>query len=680
MGTLQKLAERLGRSPARRAGRLRAECSAAGEGLRVDGSPVVENEGTLTLGSGVGVNARFAPTRLKVGPGGVLRVGDDVEIGFGSVLSASLEISIGNRVSLGPYVFVVDANMGDPDLGAESSGAVPIIIGDDVELGSRVTVLKGSRIGQGARIMAGSVVAGTIPAYAVASGNPAQVVRAARPRLVHEMLLASAALHADKPAVISGSRELTYTGLSRRAHAIAAALAGAGVRTGDPVLILASAKADFIAAFYGTLELGAVAVPVPEGAARATVTDLADASGARVLVTDGPMLATFSPPLDEKTFTLVRLEAVPQGAAPPRVEHAIAAKTPALIMFTSGTTAKKKAVLLSHENLVQATLNINEFIKIDERVREFVAVPLYHSFGLGRVRAVLAVGGTLVLNDGHLNAAAMIQAIEGKRANALSTVPAGLSMFSGKLEAPLRRIGPQIEVIELGSAFMSPDEKARLLDVFPRARVCMHYGLTEASRSTFLEFRRESQKLSTVGRPAPNVTIEIHDPEGRARPAGEQGEIVVRGAHVTLGYFRDEERTSAAFTADGAFRTGDFGFLDPEGYLHLLGRKDEIINRGGIKISPLELEEKLSEAYPDVEMCVVGVPDPTGLAGEIPVLAYTGTIELLLSDVLSALSQKVERNKLPHSIVKVESIPRTANGKPMRRVLREQLATLGEGG
>jgi long-chain acyl-CoA synthetase len=680
MGTLQKLAERWGLSPEGRARRLRAECNAVGTDLAVEGSPIVENEGTITLGRGVTVNARFAPTRLKVGPGGLLRIGDEVDIGFGSVLSASLEISIGNRVTLGPYVFVVDANMGDPDLGAESSGAVPIVIGDDVELGSRVTVLKGSRIGQGARIMAGSVVAGAIPPYSVASGNPAQVLRAARPRLVHELLSAAASLHPDKPAVISGAQELSYKGLCRRAGAIGAALAGAGVKAGDPVLILTTTKADFIAAFYGTLELGAVAVPVPEGAARATVTDLAQASGARVIVTDGPILATFSPPLDEKDFTLVRLENVAAGASSPRTAQPVEPRTPALIMFTSGTTAKKKAVLLSHQNLVQATININEFIKIDERVREFVAVPLYHSFGLGRVRAVLAVGGTLVLNDGHLNPAAMIQTIESKRANALSTVPAGLSMFSGKLEAPLRRIGPQIEVIELGSAFMSPDEKARLLDVFPRARVCMHYGLTEASRSTFLEFRRESQKLSTVGRPSPNVIIEIHDPEGRVRPAGEQGEIVVRGAHVTLGYFRDEERTSAAFTPDGAFRTGDFGFLDAEGYLHLLGRKDEIINKGGIKISPLELEEKLSEAYPDVEMCVVGVPDPTGLAGEIPVLAYTGQVDLALADVLLALSQRVERNKLPHSIVKVESIPRTANGKPMRRVLREQLTALGVGG
>ncbi|MET0591478.1 MAG: class I adenylate-forming enzyme family protein, partial [Polyangiaceae bacterium] len=384
------------------------------------------------------------------------------------------------------------------------------------------------------------------------------------------------------------------------------------------------------------------------------------------------MLGGFTPPLDDARFRIVLLEDIGTTAsAPPPVS--LNAASPAMILFTSGTTAKKKAVLLTHGNIVQATLNINAFVTISEATREYVAVPLYHSFGLGRMRAVLAVGGTLVLADGPLNPGAMVQTIERQRVNALSTVPAGLAMFSGKLESILRRLGPQIEVMELGSAVMSPQQKAALLDIFPRARVCMHYGLTEASRSTFLEFRSESQKLDTVGKPSPNVTIEIRDQGGRVCEAGEQGEIVVRGGHVTAGYFRDEERTRASFTEDGAFRTGDFGFVDEQGYVHLLGRKDELINKGGIKISPLELEDKLREVYPDLEFCVVGVPDPEGLAGEVPVMAYVAPSDLSLTDVLNALSQKVERSKLPSFIIRVDSIPRTANGKPMRRVLREQL-------
>jgi long-chain acyl-CoA synthetase len=673
---LEKLGGLLGRSPEARARQVQAVCTSGGDGLHVEGAPFVENRGRLVVGSRVVISSRFAPTRLSVGEGAAITIGDDARIGFGAVVAASREITIGDRVRIEPYVFVVDANMGDPDMGAEASGAVPIEIGDDVTLGARSVVLKGARIGRGAVVSPGAVVSGVIPPNAVVSGNPGRVVRVERPVLAHEMLLASASLYPNQPAIVSGTREITYTALVDRVRAIAGELVRgpAHVDRGEPVLFLCSTKADFIAAFYACLAAGAVAVPVPDGAARATVVDLADAAGARTIVTDRAMLASFTPPLDPARFRVVHLEDIGTiESAPPAAQ--LSPSSPALILFTSGTTAKKKAVLLTHGNVVQATLNINAFVTVSKATREYVAVPLYHSFGLGRVRAVLAVGGTLVLADGPLNPALMIQTIEQKRVNALSTVPAGLAMFQGKLEALLRRIGPQIDVMELGSAFMSPQQKAALLDIFPRARVCMHYGLTEASRSTFLEFRSESHKLDTVGKASPHVIVEIHDQTGRVCDPGEQGEIVIRGGHVTAGYFRDEERTRAAFTDDGAFRTGDFGFKDEEGYIHLMGRKDELINKGGIKISPLELEEKLREVYPALDFCVVGVPDPDGLAGEVPVVAYVASADLSLADVLAALSQKVERSKLPSALVRVDSIPRTANGKPMRRVLREQLAS-----
>jgi long-chain acyl-CoA synthetase len=290
------------------------------------------------------------------------------------------------------------------------------------------------------------------------------------------------------------------------------------------------------------------------------------------------------------------------------------------------------------------------------------------------VRAVLARGGTLVFQDGMLNPAMMIQTIEREQVNALSAVPAGLAIFSGRLEPLLKRVGPQIEVMELGSAFMSPEQKARLLEIFPRARICMHYGLTEASRSTFLEFRSDASKLQTVGRASPNVRLRILDATGNDCAPGSEGEIVVYGDHVLEQYLGDESRTQAAFTADRGFRTGDYGFLDAAGYLTLLGRKDEMINKGGIKISPLELEDKIREAYPELDFCVVGVADPAGIAGQVPVVAYTGEAKVELKPMLDALAQRVERTKLPDLVVHVESIPRTDNGKPKRRELGELIA------
>jgi long-chain acyl-CoA synthetase len=249
-------------------------------------------------------------------------------------------------------------------------------------------------------------------------------------------------------------------------------------------------------------------------------------------------------------------------------------------------------------------------------------------------------------------------------------------MFDAKHEALLRRAGPNLRTIELGSAFLSASDKRRLLELFPNARICMHYGLTEASRSTFLEFRSEAAKLDTVGRPSPNVTIQICDPDGRALPPGEHGEIFVSGGHVTAGYWNDVERTRAHLTADRAFRTGDHGYFDADGYVCLLGRKDELINCGGVKISPLELEAKIAEARPTLEFCVVGIPDPAGIAGEVPVVAVAGAPQptLTLAALTAELAQKVEKNKLPREVIFIDRIPRTENGKPIRRELRALLS------
>ena len=661
---------------AMRARRFASACTRLGEAVTLDGEPDVANEGELTIGARVHIEARAVPTRLRVGPGGSLGIGDDTRIAFGAIIVASREVQIGSRVRIGPYASIVDGNFGDPDFESDRSPAVPIHIGDDAELGSRVTILKGSRIGAGARITAGSVVMGEVPPFAIATGNPAQIVGTCRATLVHEALHATAARRPGHPALIWGGEQISYQALWGRIAAIVQAIP-ATAAAGEAALVFTSSKIDYLAALYACLARGVVGVPVPEAAARATLIDLRDGSRARLLLADPAALAQFDPPLAQSDgLTIVDVKEAARAFKPTLSRAGLARdldpSSPALVLFTSGTTARKKAVVLSHRALLQATTNINEFMGIDQDVREYVSIPLGHSFGLGRVRAVFAVGGTLVLGEGLFSPAAMVKAIESRQCNALSAVPATLAMFQGRLEAALRRAGEQIRTVELGSAFMSPDAKRRLLEVFPHARLCMHYGLTEASRSAFIEFRREAHKLETVGRAAPNTALRIVRADGSEAAAGEEGEIVIAGAHLTSGYLGDPELTRRALDPSGAFHTGDHGFLDAEGYLHLLGRKDEMINTGGVKISPLELEAKIRESRPSVELCVVGIPDPAGLAGEVPIVAYTGTPSppLTLVALASELAQRVEKNKLPHDVVRVERIPRTDNGKPIRRELR----------
>lgn len=649
-------------------------CSQVGAGLVVEGFPSVENEGTLRIGARVLLASEPAPTRLRVRPGAALEIGDDCRIAPGCVLASASRVTLGHRVRLEPHVFAVDSNVGDPDLDVPESPAQPILIGDDVHLENRVTVLKGACIGPRSVVRAGSVVASAIPPRSVASGNPAVVVEREPFVALHDPIFASVWARPDRAALISGSERTTYAALWDRICAIARRLQAVPVGDRAHVLFITLKHLEFVASYYACSLAGCVSVPAPSVAARATVLEMIRLGKVRAVLGDRALLKELQL-ARELDIPVIELETIQtETSALPREPFAVNwdPEENASILFTSGTT-KKKAVALSHRALLQSTANINAFMQVEDSICEFVMVPFHHSFGLGRARAVLTVGGTLVVQEGPLNPAAVVQAIDREACNALSSVPAGLALFTGRYEEQLQRIGRQIHVMELGSAFMTPKQKARLLELFPAARVCMHYGLTEASRSTFLEFHSEQSKLDTVGRPSPNVALMIADRDGLPCAVEQEGEVVIYGGHLMSGYFGDDEQTNEVIRPDGGLRTGDRGFLDADGYLHLLGRADDLINKGGIKISPLELEQAISDAFPGFECCVVGIPDPSGIAGELPVVAYVGSAEVSMNSLLAALADRIDRTKLPDRLVRVAEIPRTENGKPQRRVLRERL-------
>lgn len=494
-------------------------------------------------------------------------------------------------------------------------------------------------------------------------------------RLVQHYLIEAAQRFSEKTAIICDEKKLTYTEFIEKTEAVLAVLSETGLRKGDRALILLSDKADFLVAFYAVIARGAIAVPLGEGIAFPTIEQIAQDCSPFILVTSSRDLGNYPLLCDRLScrvmfFDKEKMDTSSHSEKLNNVEH----DDGAAILFTSGTTGRRKGVLLSHRNLIQATLNINEFMRIDSNIREFVAVPLTHSFGLGRSRCVLFAGGTLVVNNGMLNPVALVRSVLKHQCDAISSVPSGFAMFFGRLESLLQRIGPQVRFIELGSSPMPLDHKMKLLEIFPNARICMHYGLTEASRSTFIEFRTEQRKLHTAGFPSPNVAISIVDEEGRKVRQMQTGEILVRGDHVAVGYWQDDKLNTERYTKDGWLKTGDYGYLDEEGYLHLLGRKDEMINMGGVKISPLEVEEKIHETYPDWQVCVVGIPDPAGIVGEIPVLCYISRDgkKITSSELSQVLSNRLEREKTPRIVYRVNSFPVSGN-KIVRKELRRKI-------
>jgi len=344
----------------------------------------------------------------------------------------------------------------------------------------------------------------------------------------------------------------------------------------------------------------------------------------------------------------------------------------ALILFTSGTTGKRKATELSHFNLLSTSEYINDFMEIEGALTEYICIPLYHSFGFARTRCILLSGGTIIVDNGMFNPRLAVDQLATYHGNAFSGVPAIMALFKKFAERNIKKIKEQIKYIEIGSAPMPVEDKEYLCSAFPEANICMHYGLTEASRTCFINFRLEKNKLSSVGKPSPGVNVKIVDRDKNEVKTGEVGEIAIKGPNVAKSYYNNPKLTSSKFH-HGWFYSGDSGYIDEEGYIYFKGRLDDLINVGGKKISPIEIESKIKETgLIKSDFCIVSLPDIKGIYGRVPVIC---TVDANLgSDNLSKINHELERNGienifLPREIKTVEKIPRTHNGKIKRSEL-----------
>lgn len=315
---------------------------------------------------------------------------------------------------------------------------------------------------------------------------------------------------------------------------------------------------------------------------------------------------------------------------------------PADLLFTSGTTGQPKGVVLTHRNLLAAIDQINAFIGNGPEDRELMPLPLHHSFGLGRLRCNLRLGATLLLSDGMKRLGDLFRLAEEWQATGMALVPAGVALLL-RTAAP-RLAALNLNYLEIGSSPMARSQKEALCALLPSCRLCMHYGLTEASRSTFLSLHEAGDRLDSIGRPAAGVEIDL-----------VEGELYVRGGAVAQ---------------EGWLATGDLGWRDDEGYLYLSGRKGEMIDVGGQKVAPLEVEAALL-SHPAVEECAcVGVADPHGICHEV-VKAYLVGGEVAPHELTSFLRSRLDPYKVPALFEWVEALPRTPSGKLLRSQLKK---------
>lgn len=461
--------------------------------------------------------------------------------------------------------------------------------------------------------------------------------------------------YSSKAAVIMNGYEVSYGQLGINIRKAATVLNNLGAKAGDRIILSAHKDVEYIYLYFGAHILGVTNVIVD-----------AESNEERLRYIESKVepICCFgyqSSQYPSKKFEDLNLDNAEEysGSVDNLSESDIAE-----ILFTTGTTGAPKGVCLSYYNIFSSASNINEFIQNKTEDVELLGLPICHSFGMGRIRCNLIKGSTIVILSSFANVRNFIKAFEQYQITGFGVVPAAWAYIRKMSGTRISKYAEQVRYIEIGSAAMPIETKKEMLQMFPNTRICMHYGLTEASRNCFQEFH-DVEHLSSIGKPVcDKVDVQIFDETGRRVADGEKGELCVKG-NMVLSRYLEEKDTKNGFFGE-YFRTGDCGYKDSDGYIYLLGREKELINVGGKKVSPMEVEDAIIAL--GVGDCVcVPVKDDNGIMGEL-VFCYIlrDSTTLTFEEIAEKLSGKLEEYKRPVGYEWIDQIPMTSSGKKQR--------------
>ncbi|PSK34524.1 4-coumarate--CoA ligase-like 7 [Elsinoe australis] len=363
-----------------------------------------------------------------------------------------------------------------------------------------------------------------------------------------------------------------------------------------------------------------------------------------------------------------------QGQGNKKVETAQPDDT-ALVLHTSGTTGRPKAVPLSHKNLATTMKNIKQTYQLTPKDRTMLVMPLFHVHGLlAGFLAPLHSGGSVVV-PAKFSASEFWRDFNDHKANWYTAVP---TIHQILLKSPLPQPIPNIRFIRSCSSPLSPKTFHELEKTF-NAPVLEAYAMTEAAH------QMTSNPLPSVGKRQPGsvgigqgVEVKILDQEGKEVAQGKEAEICIRGENVTKGYLNNPEANKSSFTKEGFFRTGDQGKVDPDGYVIITGRIKELINKGGEKISPIELDNVVAQCPAVSEAVSFAIPDEM-YGQEVALAVVLKDGQQITADSLKQwMTSRVAKFKLPKKIYFTKVMPKTATGKIQRRMVAEAMAKTEE--
>jgi acyl-CoA ligase (AMP-forming) (exosortase A-associated) len=523
------------------------------------------------------------------------------------------------------------------------------------------------------------------------------------PDLIHELLLRSAEVAPQREALSYQSTRLDYDALATLAVDCAAGLLHLELGRSERVAVYLEKRPETVAAMFGAAAAGGVFVPINPLLKPEQVAYILRDCNVRILVTSVERLGLLASVLREchdlhtvivvggraepaGELNIVAWEEALSGSGKAR-PHRVIDTDMAAILYTSGSTGKPKGVVLSHRNMVAGARSVAQYLENDENDRILSALPLSFDAGFSQLTTAFHAGASVTLIN-YLLPRDIITAVERERITGLTAVPP-LWIQLAQLEWPEDARNSLRYIANTGGRM--PKATLDLLrTALPKTLPFLMYGLTESFRSTYLPPSELDRRPDSIGKAIPNAEVLVVREDGTPCEPGEPGELVHRGALVSLGYWNDPEKTAERFKPTSgqpeglvmpeiAVWSGDTVRMDEEGFLYFISRRDEMIKTSGYRVSPTEVEEVIYATGLVAEAAALGIPHPVLGQAIVVVATARDGVRLDAEKLLAQCRQQLPAFMVPARVtVREGSLPRNPNGKIDRKLMADEMRDLFE--
>jgi len=475
----------------------------------------------------------------------------------------------------------------------------------------------------------------------------------------------------------------SYGELAAAAAHVAGYLAELGIPRGERVLLVAENSVFWVACYLGILQAGCVVVPIATNTSHTDfryILNTTDAgvvcAQASVAVAQASVLAgmhvmtdrAIPPPLSvasQRLFEPGRADILSEQMYLSAGTNDLAA-----VVFTSGTTGQPRGVMVSHGNIIANTESIITCLSLTDVDCIMAVLPFHYCFGASLLHTHLRIGGELVIENRFMYPEVVLQRLIEARCTGFAGVPSHFQILLRNSTLRKKRF-PDLRYVQQAGGHLAPIFVRELQDALPSTSIFIMYGQTEATaRLSFVPPERLKEKLGSIGRGMPGVTLRVLNDVGYDVKPGEVGEIVAQGGNMTLGYWKAPEDTATTFRK-GMLYTGDLATVDDEGYIYVVDRAKDFVKCRGEKVSCRQLEETILECEELLEAAVIGVPDPIlGEAVRAFVVPRVKNVPGLEERITTFCKSRLPAHHIPKTLVVVQGLPKNSSGKIMKQVLR----------